>query len=151
MNEPAFQKSKTNSRTIIARVLIGLVVFFNLQCALVFILHAQQYAPSFELSGPAGEAMVQGMGILFVMWNIPYLFALWAPDRQRSSLVEACLMQFIGVSGESLLYLLLPTGHAVLRASALRFIIFDGSGLIALVLAFWLSGKHRPAKAGLIN
>ncbi|HPO59539.1 MAG TPA: hypothetical protein PLV53_11900, partial [Anaerolineaceae bacterium] len=57
------------------------------------------------------------MGILFVMWNIPYLVALSDPARRRISLLEALAMQTVGVIGESLLLAGLPEGHTLLRAS----------------------------------
>lgn len=121
------------------RLLIGLVFFFNVQCALAFLLAPQRYAPGFELSGPVGEGMVRGMGILFLMWNVPYAAALTNPRKRRVSLIEAIVMQAIGFVGESLLLLTFPAGHAVLRASVGRFIVFDGVGLVALLAALWLS------------
>lgn len=124
-------------RENIARVLIGLVLFFNLQCALVFLFNPAGYAPAFELSGAAGNAMVQGMGLLFVMWNVPYAAAFSSPVRRRVSLIEAVIMQAIGFAGEGVLLMLLPAGHAVLRESVARFLWFDGAGLLAL-LAAWV-------------
>lgn len=129
----------------LARALIGVVFFFNVQCAIVFLLWPHNYAPGFELAGAPGEGMVQGMGVLFLMWNVPYALALWHPARFRVSLAEAALMQAIGVLGESALLLNLPPGHALLRQSVGRFILFDGIGLILLILAaalvFW---PRRP-------
>ncbi len=57
-----------------------IVVGWNLECALVFLLSPAQYTAGFELSGVAGEAAVRGMAVLFVMWNIPYIVALWQPS-----------------------------------------------------------------------
>jgi hypothetical protein len=125
----------------LARAAIGLVAFFNLECAWVFILWPQIYAPSFELAGAAGEGMLKGMGILFVMWNVPYLVAFWNPDRNRTSLFEALIMQTVGFLGECLILLTLPAGHGLLNASIQRFIYFDGAGLILLLLATWLVHK----------
>ena len=124
-----------DQKTWLARLLIGLVFFFNVQCAIVFLAAPQLYAASFELSGSPGEGMLRGLGLLFLMWNVPYAVALWNPTRQRTSLYEAIVMQAIGVVGETLLLLTFPTGHAVIRASVGRFIIFDGSGLALLILA----------------
>ncbi len=135
----------------LARLLIGLVFLFNVQCALVFLAAPQQYAPSFELSGPAGEGMVRGLGLLFLMWNVPYAVALWQPARQRVSLYQALIMQSIGVVGESLLLLTFPPGHPVIQSSVGRFILFDGSGLVFLALAAWLIRKivNREGAKGL--
>ena len=41
------------------------------------------------LEGIIGEQMVRGMGVLFLMWNIPYIFALANPIRKQGrSLIE---------------------------------------------------------------
>ena len=121
-----------------ARLLIAVVVAWNMQCALVFMLNPAAFAPGFELNGVPGEAAVRGFAVLFVMWNIPYLLALWHPQR-RLSLWEALVMQAVGVLGESLILLSLPTGHPVLQSSILRFIMFDAAGLILLICAVLLS------------
>jgi len=126
----------------LARGLITIVTAWNLQAALVFILWPGRFAPSFELSSVPGAAAVRGTGILFVMWNVPYLVALWHPHKYRLALGIALVMQLIGLAGESLLLLTLPDGHALLGASILRFIIFDGSGLLFLLGAFWLVQRN---------
>lgn len=136
---------KRDWRLWVGRVLIGLVFFFNVQCAAVFLLNPAGYAGGFELTGTAGEAAVRGMGILFLMWNVPYALALLHPRRHWVSLNEAVVMQIIGVVGESLLLLTLAEGHAALRMSIGRFIMFDGSGVIAL-LAAWKLVKMRVAR-----
>jgi hypothetical protein len=131
----------SNQKNWLARLLIGLVFFFNVQCAILFLVAPQLYAASFELSGPPGEGMLRGLGLLFLMWNVPYAVALWNPVRQHTSLYEAVAMQAIGVLGETLLLLTFPAGHAEISASVGRFIIFDGSGLVLLGLAAWLAAK----------
>ncbi len=134
----------------LSRLFIFVVFFFNVECAVAFLAAPQVYAPSFELAGPAGEGMVRGLGVLFLMWNVPYAVALWHPLRFRVSLVEAVAMQIIGVTGESLLLATLPAGHGVLRAAVTRFIAFDASGLALLLIAFWLAARLpsniRPKK-----
>ena len=67
------------------------------------------------------------------MWNVPYAVALWHPLRYRISLYEASAMQAIGLLGESIILLCLSPAHATLHASLLRFIAFDGAGLILLL------------------
>ena len=128
-------------KTWLARLLIGLVFFFNVECAVVFLAVPQQYVASFELSGSPGEGMLRGLGLLFLMWNVPYAVALWNPARQRTSLYQAVAMQVIGVVGESLLLATFPAGHAAIRESLGRFILFDVSGLLLLALAAFLSRK----------
>ncbi len=129
----------------IARFFIAVVVFFNLQAAVAFLAYPGRYAPGFELNGVAGEALVRGMGILFLMWNVPYLVALVDPLRYRVSLYEAVAMQAIGVIGESILLASLVGEHPALTATANRFIAFDGAGLGLLVLAAILTmRKYHP-------
>ncbi len=127
-----------------ARFLVGLVLLFNVQCALAFLIAPEVYAPGFELSGDVGAGMVRAMGILFLMWNVPYVLAAVDPARRRVSLYEAVAMQAIGFTGELLLLVTFPPGHAPVRASVGRFLLFDGGGLLALLLATWLSrGKRK--------
>ena len=125
-------------KTLLARVLITLVLFMNIQCALAFILKPDLYAPAYELSGVPGQAAIRGMGILFLMWNVPYVFAALHPIKFHWSLVQSILMQAIGWIGETLLYLSLPCGYAQLSEAVQRFMLFDGGGLIVLIIAAWL-------------
>ena len=138
---------KHSSLTLwLARGLIALVTAWNLQAALTFILWPERFAPGFELSGVPGAAAVRGTGVLFVMWNVPYLVALWHPRKYRLALGMALAMQFIGLVGESLILMTLPKENALLHASILRFIMFDGSGLLLLATAFWLVQKDAKSK-----
>lgn len=130
-------------RIWLARLLIGLVFLFNVQCALVFLLWPGRYASGFELAGALGEALVRAMGLLFLMWNVPYAVALWNPERYRISLYEALAMQAIGLVGETWIYLNLSSIHIIARSSLSRFIIFDGFGLILLLTAVWVVRKIR--------
>lgn len=128
-----------SDRMTIARALIGMVLFFNLQAAFVFIFNPAAYTTGFEVSGVPGEKLVQGMGILFLMWNVPYIFALIHPVRNRISLLSAIIMQAIGVASESILLATLPAGHSMLERTAMRFIVFDGVGLILLGIAWTIT------------
>jgi hypothetical protein len=134
---------KFDVRLWLARLLIAGVVAWNLECALVFLLSPEAYAPGFELSGIPGEAAIRGFAVLFVMWNIPYLVALWQPRRHRISLWEALAMQVVGVIGESLILFSLPAGYPSLHASILRFIAFDAAGVGLLAIALFLSSILR--------
>ncbi|MGD0611090.1 MAG: hypothetical protein ABSB41_06205 [Anaerolineales bacterium] len=127
---------KGSLRSWAARTLIGLVVLWNLQAAFAFLAAPGQYAPAFELAGVPGQAAVRGVAVLFIMWNVPYLVAAWQPRRNRLALAEALGMQLIGLIGEGFILSMLGAGHAVLRASILRFITFDAAGLGLLVVAF---------------
>jgi len=130
------------------RILISVVFIFNLQCALVFLLNPERFASAYELSGIPGNLVVQGFGILFMMWNVPYLFAILQPIRNFTSLMEACLMQIIAGSGESLLYLRLDETHTTIKESLERFMIFDWSGVLLLGLALLLVIRARTRLAG---
>jgi hypothetical protein len=131
------------ARTWAARVLIGAVIVWNVQCAVAFLAAPGAYAPGFEVSGVTGEAMVRGLGVLFLMWNVPYVVALLHPVRHRTSLYEALAMQAIGLLGESLILWSLRAGHPVTSSTLLRFIAFDAAGLVLLVLSAWLTRPRR--------
>ncbi len=122
-----------------ARILIGLVLFFNVQCALLFLIFPDRFSPGFELQGAVGAGMVRALGILFLMWNVPYVVAAAQPVRWRISLYEAIAMQAIGLMGESLLLVTFPQDHAAIRETVIRFIVFDGTGLVFLLLALVLT------------
>jgi len=119
----------------LARLLIVIVLAWNVQCALAFIIAPDAYAAGFELTDAPGGAAVRGMGVLFLMWNVPYAVAFSHPLRRRVSLYEALAMQTIGLLGESFIYLTLPAAHVLARASIVRFIAFDGAGVVLLALA----------------
>ena len=125
-----------------SRLFVGVVFAWNLQCALVFLIRPAVFAPGFQLSGAIGEAVLRSLGVLFLMWNVPYGVAMWHPGRHRVALLEALVMQAIGLVGESWIYSTLPAvEHTVVRQSLARFIVFDAIGLAALLLAAWLSRK----------
>ncbi len=130
------------SRIFLARLLIAAVLLWNVQCALAFLLSPEGYAPAFALEGVAGAAAVRGVGVLFLMWNVPYAVALADPRKHRLSLYEAVAMQAIGVIGESWIAASLPGGYALLAASLGRFIAFDAAGLALLAAAAWISARQ---------
>jgi len=136
---------KQKQRTWIARLLIGIVVFFNLDAAFSFMFNPAAYAPGFELAGVPGKAVIQGMGLLFLMWNVPYIVAVLDPVRHFVSLIEAVVMQAIGVFGETILLMTLEGSHPLIKSTTLRFIYFDGGGLVLLLLAFFIIRRGRKA------
>jgi hypothetical protein len=135
-------------RLNLARGFIGVVILFNLQAAALFLLWPARFTPGFELGGAVGGAMLRGLGVLFVMWNVPYAVALWHPVRHRISLYEALAMQIIGLAGEAIIYLSLPATHELLRASILRFIGFDALGLVLLAVATWSTRRSKNKYMG---
>jgi hypothetical protein len=134
------------ARLWLSRILIAIVTGWNLQAALVFILWPERFMHAFELTGVPGAAALRGTGILFVMWNVPYLVALWNPRKYRLVLGIAILMQLVGLIGESFILYTLPDGHALLSSSILRFIVFDGSGLVLLAIAFWIINRKAESR-----
>jgi hypothetical protein len=128
---------KSSTYLILARLAIALVFLWNIQCAFVFLFWPDRFSAGFELTGIPGSAAVRGIGLLFLMWNVPYAVALWHPVRYRISLYEATAMQAIGLLGETLIWLMLPANQIMLRSSLLRFIAFDFIGLVLLCLAIW--------------
>lgn len=141
LNNSGLWITMTIMRLWISRLLIGIVTAWNLQAALVFMLSPALFIRSFELSGTGGETALRGMGVLFLMWNVPYIAALLHPLRHRLALVLAASMQFIGLAGESYILSTLPIQHTALRSSIMRFIGFDGAGLVLLAAAAWISRK----------
>lgn len=121
-----------------ARVALALVLAWNLQAALAFILAPDAHAPGFEVGGVPGRVIVRGFGILFLMWNVPYVAALIQPLRQIVPFACAVVAQFIGLMGETWMLVTLPSGHDALRATGLRFIAFDGVGFVLLLVTFAL-------------
>lgn len=119
------------------RISVGIVLLINIYCSLVFILFPDSYQWSFELAGDIGPYFIQTLGILFFMWNIPYMFAFFDPVKFRTSYLESILMQSIGLIGETLLVNSIPLHHSILRGSIFRFILFDGFGLFLLLLGFF--------------
>lgn len=134
-------------RINLARGLIGLVILVNVQCALSFLVEPGRYSPGFQLAGDLAEAVVRGFGVLFLMWNIPYLVALWHPLRHWVSLLEAVGMQSVGLVGESFIYLSVAGNLLILRSTLARFIVFDFLGLLALLAAAWLVSATRKIHA----
>ncbi|MCX7754373.1 MAG: hypothetical protein N2117_03895 [Anaerolineales bacterium] len=117
----------------LARGLILPVTAWNLQAATVFFLWPERFAPSFLLEGIPGAVAVRGVGLLFLMWNVPYLAALWQPVRNRLALQLAALMQAVGLMGETYILTTLTPEYSVLAAAIMRFIVFDAAGLLLLL------------------
>ena len=126
-----------------ARIVVGAVFLMNISCALAFILHPEGYVPGFEVSGVPGRIYVQGLGILFLMWNATYPLVIFHPVRYQVLFIIVLLQQAIGFGGETWLWITLPSGHSLLRSTGLRFMLFDGIGLIAMAGAYWLLRSRR--------
>jgi len=133
---------------LIARILIGLVFLVNIQCALVFLFNPSPYMVGFGLEGLAGEQNVRALGLLFMMWNVPYAFALANPKKHRISLIEAVIMQAIGLIGETSILMVGGPYPSPIESTLKRFILFDGVGLAFLLMAVWFARvKKLPTSA----
>jgi len=130
----------------LARLALAVVFFFNVSCALAFIARPEAYAPGFEVSGVAGEALVRGMGILFLMWNVTYPLTIWHPWRYRRLFLIVIVQQAIGLAGETWMLLALPPGHTALTATGYRFVAFDGGGFVAMLVTFALMHERMSRK-----
>jgi hypothetical protein len=126
-----------------ARIAIAAVMAWNLSAAVPFVLSPAAYAPGFEVSGAGGEALVRGLGILFLMWQVPFVPAILNPRRYRACFLCILAMQAIGVAGESAIMAALPAGHAALRATGWRFIGFDAAGLVLIAAAYIVLYRRR--------
>ena len=126
-------------RIWIARVLVALVFFINVQCALQFILWPEAYTAAYQVEGASAIAMVRTVGICFLMWNATYPPVIVRPDRYRVLFGVVIAQQTIGLVGESLLLASLEPGLEALAGSVTRFIAFDAAGLVLLAIAFALT------------
>ena len=133
----------TKNHLNLIRFLIGVVLLVNLQCALAFLWQPERYMAGFGLSGEVGQGMLRALGLLFLMWNVPYVFALWHPVKNYTSLVEALIMQAIGFVGETIILLAGNYQDSAVSTSVERFMLFDGTGLVFLVIALLVVLKQQ--------
>jgi len=133
-----FTRKNNTKLTLAARLLIAIVLFLNLQASFLFMLTPDAFVPAFQLEGVPGRTAVVGYGILFLMWQVPYVFALLHPVKFRVSLWQALIMQLIGTVGESILLATIPGEYELLRGSIQRFIMFDAAGAVLLLGAILL-------------
>lgn len=118
-----------------ARIAVAAVFAVNVQCAVQFIVWPDAFAPSYELSGVAGNIAVQGLGVAFLMWNATYPLVIIDPVKYRTLFFVVLVQQIIGLVGESAILAMIPEGHALLASSIARFVAFDGAGFVAMALA----------------
>ena len=135
--------NKNAKRDWIARVLVAIVFFINVQCALQFVIWPDAYVGAYQLEGASAEAIVRSFGICFLMWNATYPPVIARPARYRVLFGVMIAQQVIGLVGESLLYTTLGPALPILASSVMRFIIFDGAGLVLLAIAFALTRPRQ--------
>lgn len=138
-----------NKIRIFASVLIGIVFIINIQAGIDFYFNPEKYTAAYELSGIPGDISVAGVGLLFLMWNVPYAFALWNPVKNRISLVQSTIMQLLGVIGETaLLFRFSAQDFPYLASSIKRFVYFDSAGLILLFIAVFVVYRLKKNSVG---
>lgn len=126
-----------------ARIAVAAVCAWNLSAAVPFTLAPDRYVAAFEVSGPGAEALVRGLGILFLMWQVPFLPVVWHPRRYRTCLLVILAMQAVGLAGELWMMATLSPAHAALRATGTRFVAFDAAGLALLAAAYAITRSAR--------
>lgn len=132
-----------------ARLAVGSVFAVNVACALSFIFRPEYYTAGFELSGIPGKVTVQGYGILFLMWNVTYPAVILRPQAEKTLFLIILVQQAIGCVAETWMWLTLPGAHLALRATGLRFILFDGAGLVWMGVAYILLRLTGPRSGSL--
>ena len=75
--------AKSSRALWLVRGLILAVLLANLSAAIPFVLHPQDYVWAFEVQGSVGEVIVRSIGLLFLMWVVPYAPVLLRPARYR--------------------------------------------------------------------
>ena len=128
-------------RNNLARLLVALVLTSNLYAALGFFFSPRNFIAAYELVGAPGETALAGFGLLFTMWQVPYVVALINPLKYKVSLLEALAMQTLGVIGETFILLRIPAEHATLKSGITRFIFFDLAGLALLALSLLIVNR----------
>ena len=132
---------------VIIRLLIAIVLIWNVQCAITFLLQPHLYAPGFQLSQDLiGITVIRSLGLLFLMWNVPYLFAFVHPLRWKILPLVILVQQFTAVIGELWILSTLSSETQILN-SIRKFVYFDFGGLILLSLAFILT-RRKPTQKG---
>ncbi len=124
------------------RILISIVTFWNILCAIEFIINPEGYLAAFDLGGNSGIAVIRSVGILFLMWSVPYILAIIHPYRWRILVITAIVMQSIGCIGEIWIRSQIHAA-SMMSSSIQRFIVFDLAGLFLLILSFLLVLNSR--------
>lgn len=131
-----------------ARAALGAVFLMNIAAAMAFLARPEEFTGSFELSGLPGQVAVRGFGLLFLMWNATYPLVILRPIRHPTLFLIILIQQALGVLGEAWIWLRLPLGHAALRETGLRFLLFDGAGLLIMGAAYASLFSQRGGSAG---
>lgn len=123
-----------------ARVAVLIVFFLNVMCAVEFIAWPESFAPAYGLPPtPESYAMVAGLGVAFLMWNVTYPAVIVNPVRFRVLFIVVLVQQAVGLVGESYIWMQLVgqgLGDSLMAHGIMRFVAFDGGGLVLMLAAF---------------
>ena len=139
-------------RKWLGRVLIGTVLFINVQCALLFLLQPRVYVPGFGLEGGMGIVYVRGIGLLFLMWNVPYFRCSVGPNEESSFVVRGDRHaddRFGGRNAAAAEFTSRASGAS--QHSVRRFILFDAVGLVLLLLAVWVTRVTNECEKPIVS
>ncbi|MEN8097540.1 MAG: hypothetical protein ABFQ89_00565 [Chloroflexota bacterium] len=122
---------------------------WNLSAAIPYMVNPDGSLHSFQVSGIGGASLIRGLGILFLMWQVPYIPVLIHPAKHRVAFLCILAMQLIGIVGESLMLWHLPDGNPGLFATGTRFLTFDTAGLVLLVIGYLIVRgiKHQDLES----
>ena len=144
------QNKKTGALAIAVRICFCVVFLINIQYAFSFVIFPETYVSSFQLSGVEGVAAVRGLGVVFLMWNATYPAFIASPGRFVPLGWVIIAQQIIGLLGESFILssVVSLSGYEVMASSILRFIVFDGTGLVVMAVSFllYLASRKRDEK-----
>lgn len=141
-NAGAARSETTRCWTWIARSSVLVVFLLNVSCAIAFIVQPMGSAAAYGLSATEENgALVTGLGVAFLMWNATYPLVILNPVRHQTLYGVVLAQQLTGLIGESLILLrLCESGLAdgLMAHGIIRFIAFDGGGLVLMLAAFLL-------------
>ena len=124
----------------LARIAVLIVFILNVMCAIQFIAEPMRYAAAYGLPATQDSAaMVAGLGVAFLMWNVTYPAVIFSPRRFRALYVVVLIQQLVGLIGESFIWWRLINaglGSGLMAAGIMRFVIFDAGGLVIMLAAF---------------
>lgn len=127
----------------ISRLVIAIIFIINVQCAIQFIISPSNYVSAYGISksGIYGDVALMGLGIAFLMWNVTYPAVIYDPVQYMPIYIIIIVQQAVGLVGESTIYYILKaivSKHDIVLDSINRFMLFDGVGLIFMILSFMI-------------
>ena len=140
--------SKSRKATWFARVMVLVVFCWNVLCALQFIIAPASFASGYGLEPtPENCALVSGIGVAFLMWNVTYPAVIFDPMRFKTLYIVVLIQQLVGLAGEYFIWMRLSGAGLAEGAMAdgiMRFVIFDGVGLAMMLVGLIVLWLCRP-------